>query len=495
MAFKFELEQWQKACDAFDSNNYDEALKTFISIADNAKMHFNIGSIFTVVNDHKRAITAFNRAIAKDPYFAVAYFQRGVSLFLLGNLEAAKFDFDSAYQRLRGNTLINYQQLGLPFRLYACEVLFNRGICQLYLNKIDAGLTDLYHAQKSKETEEHDIIDQAARARGKGYSVYSVPPGLLFRPSDIRLRQLKGIDMFHDKLSYPYTVSKRKNSIFVYNMHSVPPSTEISQPPTTPTTTTTITDMLHNVDTRRSPVTSFSSASSSSSINTFLHSPVSPILQREDSINRNSSNSTASASSHTSTNKKDFITKTNTNQKKNDLTITTRHTFLNDLNNNNNTSHEPIPTLTPTTPTIVNSGNSNRPVDDIVTTPGTAASSVHSSSATQFSTTNLAAVSPSSSQTSLVSNNLINGKLKIKCHFTDTRIILSSLDIRYEELVSKVAEKFQIDPKSIQLAYKDDEEEKVLMIDDDDLDMARQINRARQQQSFSAVEKLEIWIL
>lgn len=33
-----------------------------------------------------------------DPYFAVAYFQRGVSQFINNNMEAAKNDFDQAYQ-------------------------------------------------------------------------------------------------------------------------------------------------------------------------------------------------------------------------------------------------------------------------------------------------------------------------------------------------------------------------------------------------------------
>ncbi|KAI9299725.1 hypothetical protein BJ944DRAFT_273974, partial [Cunninghamella echinulata] len=99
--------------------------------------------------------------------------------------------------KLRSNQIINYQQLGLAFRLYACEVLFNRGICRLYLGKIDAGLTDLYHAQKSKMTEEHDVIDQAVRDRGKGYSVFSIPVGVLYRPPESRLRQVHGnIDMF-----------------------------------------------------------------------------------------------------------------------------------------------------------------------------------------------------------------------------------------------------------------------------------------------------------
>jgi hypothetical protein len=33
-----------------------------------------------------------------DPYFAVAFFQRGVSHFIKNNMEAAKNDFDQAYQ-------------------------------------------------------------------------------------------------------------------------------------------------------------------------------------------------------------------------------------------------------------------------------------------------------------------------------------------------------------------------------------------------------------
>lgn len=95
-------------------------------------------------------------------------------------------------------------------------MLFDRGICQLYLGKIDAGLTDLYHAQKSKMTEEHEVIDQAVRDRGKGYSVYSIPPGVLYRPPENRLRQMQGVDMFANvqKIQAP-TAAKfsRQNSV------------------------------------------------------------------------------------------------------------------------------------------------------------------------------------------------------------------------------------------------------------------------------------------
>ncbi|KAK4516063.1 uncharacterized protein ATC70_011024 [Mucor velutinosus] len=391
-------------------------------------MHFNIGSIFSILNDHKRAITAFNRAVAKDPYFAVGYFQRGVSMFLLGNLEAAKDDFDSAFQRLRGNSLINYQQLGLQFRLYSCEVLFNRGICQLYLGKIDSGLTDLYHAQKAKETEEHNIIDQAVRNRGKGYSVYSIPPGLLFRPSEIRLRQLKGIDMFHNKLvsQLHYTTPPRKNSILVDQpILTSSSSLALTEEPSSPSSPLAKGGPI--------PIKSLSSSSSSSS----LQSPISPI--------------TPITPTHHYTSKGASMSRRSTDKN--------GGADMRQLREN------------------------HRPSSNIR----------HTYSMTSATT---ASVSTNSSQTSLNSAISANhaGKLKTKCHYTDTRIVLTSTDVNYQELKSRIAEKFKINSKSIQLAYKDEEHEKVLIIDDEDLDMARQINRARHQLKQSVVEKLEIWI-
>jgi hypothetical protein len=61
------------------------------------------------------------------------YFQCGVSNFLLGRYELAYKDFEEALLYLRGNQAINYEQLGLQFRLYSAEVLFNKGLCHIYL--------------------------------------------------------------------------------------------------------------------------------------------------------------------------------------------------------------------------------------------------------------------------------------------------------------------------------------------------------------------------
>lgn len=59
--------------------------------------------------------------------------------------------------------MIDYAQLGLLFKLYACEVTFNRGLCYIYLQQKQAGMEDLIYAAKEKVVEDHDVIDDAIR--------------------------------------------------------------------------------------------------------------------------------------------------------------------------------------------------------------------------------------------------------------------------------------------------------------------------------------------
>lgn len=98
-----------------------------------------------------------------DQYLAVAYFQQGVSNFLVGDFEEALANFNDTLLYLRGNTYINYEQLGLKFKLYSCEVLFNRGLCYIYLQQKAGGLQDFAYAVKEKVTPDHDVIDDAIR--------------------------------------------------------------------------------------------------------------------------------------------------------------------------------------------------------------------------------------------------------------------------------------------------------------------------------------------
>lgn len=68
----------------------------------------------------------------------------------------------------------NYEQLGLKFRLFSAEVLFNKGLSQIYIGNTQAGLADMEEARKEKATDEHNVIDEAITERGEGYTVFSI---------------------------------------------------------------------------------------------------------------------------------------------------------------------------------------------------------------------------------------------------------------------------------------------------------------------------------
>jgi hypothetical protein len=74
----------------------------------------------------------------------------------------------------------NYEQLGLNFKLYAAEVLFNKGICLMYLDRMQEGMEALTEASTLKENANHDVIDEAVRDQGDGYTVFSVVCNLNF---------------------------------------------------------------------------------------------------------------------------------------------------------------------------------------------------------------------------------------------------------------------------------------------------------------------------
>lgn len=185
-----EIETWVTALARYDNNEFDEALGDFDKIADTSKILFNMGVIHATLGEHEKAVwlpapyqetaskritslltesvpsvqvDCYQRAIRLDQYLAVAYFQQGVSNFLLGDFEEALANFNDTLLYLRGNTMIDYAQLGLLFKLYSCEVLFNRGLCYIYLQQKEAGLQDLSYAVKEKVVEDHNVIDEAIR--------------------------------------------------------------------------------------------------------------------------------------------------------------------------------------------------------------------------------------------------------------------------------------------------------------------------------------------
>ncbi|KAJ8123592.1 hypothetical protein ONZ43_g501 [Nemania bipapillata] len=194
MSLKQEIETWVSALGRYDNNEFEDALREFEAISDTSKILFNMGVIHATLGEHEKAVECYQRAIRLDSYLAVAYFQQGVSNFLLGDFEEALANFNDTLLYLRGNTMIDYAQLGLLFKLYSCEVLFNRGLCYIYLQQKESGMQDLNYAVKEKVVEDHNVIDEAIREEAEGYTVFSIPVGVVYRPNEAKVRNLKTKD-------------------------------------------------------------------------------------------------------------------------------------------------------------------------------------------------------------------------------------------------------------------------------------------------------------
>ncbi|KAL4785776.1 hypothetical protein BJX76DRAFT_366687 [Aspergillus varians] len=217
MSLKQEIETWVQALEHFDNQEYDRALQSFAGIADTSKILFNCGVIYATLGEHEKAVECYQSAVSLDQYLAIAYFQEGVSNFLLGDFEEALANFNDTLLYLRGNTYIDYEQLGLKFRLYSCEVLFNRGLCYIYLNQVGPGMQDLEYASKEKVTPDHDVINDAIRERAEGYTVFSIPVGVIYRPNDAKVKNLKSKDYMGksrvvaaSRLSTPVDMSQKR---------------------------------------------------------------------------------------------------------------------------------------------------------------------------------------------------------------------------------------------------------------------------------------------
>ncbi|KAJ7708971.1 hypothetical protein B0H17DRAFT_1031379 [Mycena rosella] len=163
------------ALKAYDDGDIDTALDLFARICDRSKILVNMALIYAARGDHEAALARLVAATELDSYLAVAYFQCGVSNFLLARYDQAYKDFEEASLYLRGKPEENYDRLGLDFRLFSTEILFNQGLSLLRLGRVEEGLADMEEAKRAEVPDGHGIvIDSAIRDRGEGHTVFRV---------------------------------------------------------------------------------------------------------------------------------------------------------------------------------------------------------------------------------------------------------------------------------------------------------------------------------
>ncbi|XP_023562633.1 neutrophil cytosol factor 2 isoform X2 [Octodon degus] len=184
---------WNEGVLAADKKDWKGALDAFKAVQDpHSRICFNIGCMQTILENMPEAEKAFTRSINRDKHLAVAYFQRGMLYYQIEKYDLAIKDLKEALVQLRGNQLIDYKILGLQFKLFACEVLYNIALMYAKKGEWKKAEEQLALATSMKSEPRHSKIDKAVESvwKQKLYEPVVIPVGRLFRPNDRQVAQL-----------------------------------------------------------------------------------------------------------------------------------------------------------------------------------------------------------------------------------------------------------------------------------------------------------------
>lgn len=189
---------WSEGVAAADKGDWKGALKSFTTITEpRAKICFNIGCCHIVMGDLQEAEKAFKSTIEKDKHLAVGYFQRGSVFYKEGKYQEALQDFARCFTELRGNQLIDYKILGLTFKLYSCEILYNVALAHAKVGNWAKAEENLILALSQKVEPRHGTkIEKAMQEilKQKDFPLTEMPKGRLFQPNEKLVEQLEKKD-------------------------------------------------------------------------------------------------------------------------------------------------------------------------------------------------------------------------------------------------------------------------------------------------------------
>ncbi|KAJ9050199.1 hypothetical protein DSO57_1016530 [Entomophthora muscae] len=435
MAFKAGLEQWNLAVQTYESRDFHNSLAIFSDMGGTAKIHFNIGMIYSILGNYHLAISSFSAAIELDNYLAIAYFARALANIEVKDFKSAFEDFNDTLLYLRGNQSIDYLQLGLDFKLYSCEVLYNRGLCYFRLGSDAEGMNDCLAAIKEKKLPQHERISRALEDKGKNFDLYQLPEGCLFRPCESMVKNTKKIDYLGQAkvIAASQTTSVPSPSKSRQFPEPAPPSSAqgfgLAADPSRLLSRSGTISSVHYVP--RTPTRTNSVQNPPALMS--LKSPLRPgVMTRRNTDRPSPSNSL--------------------------LVGRGDETFVEPPSPKSILRR---PSTAPRTPPF-----SSSPEEDNYLNGSKPPSLTNSMSSLPSPSAYL--YEPESSRPRAP---VPRGKMKIRCHFNDTRSLMVDAAIRFEELQTKIQEKFSSEVP-LKLKYKDEDEELVLITDQEDLDMA-----------------------
>ncbi|KNC96546.1 uncharacterized protein SPPG_08134 [Spizellomyces punctatus DAOM BR117] len=463
MALKVELTQWVVGVEAYENGDFDGALRAFEQIADTSKIHFNIAMTFVNMGLLDEAIAALTRSVACDPFLAVAYFMRGVCLYNSNALNDSLADFNDALTYLRGNQFIDYAQLGLPYKLYSAKVSFNRGLCLAAMGQANEAYRDFDDAVRSRPSpsdsqEDLGNMDEALKMgeRAPEYlGPYALPPDLIYRPP-------KGKVKNSDKKDY---IGKAKvvASVEATDNYAGFSGRELKMK-TLPRAATTgrmleprsngasgglaKSATISGATTRGLPVRSATTNSPTRAMSPFTmpRRPAPDSLGRSDTFNRS-----------------EPLSRSNTTSR-----VRARSSSLasNTLPRNRNENYDYSTTSRSRAPV-----SEFNPIDELVDELAGNDDDYERYNRPAVQRNELRRANTASTVSSAFSStSSVADKVKVKAHYTDTRILLVPYTISHTELIERIQQKFKTG--ALRLKYKDEDGEMVMITDQEDLEVA-----------------------
>uniref|UniRef100_A0A3P9IT34 NADPH oxidase activator 1 n=1 Tax=Oryzias latipes TaxID=8090 RepID=A0A3P9IT34_ORYLA len=191
------LKLWDESVQAMDSRDWQGALEKLQQIQEpTSRILFNAATAHLALGHLDMALKCLDLTISKDEHLAVGFFQRAAVNMQLERLEDALSDCIWAQKHMRKNTVIDYKQLGLRFKLYSWQVCHPlTHICLMIPNITEAGASAPERFQ-SPVVRRLSAVDSALESdrRREPPPPLTVPESLVFRPRKQEVEQLQKKD-------------------------------------------------------------------------------------------------------------------------------------------------------------------------------------------------------------------------------------------------------------------------------------------------------------
>ncbi|XP_058491193.1 NADPH oxidase activator 1 [Solea solea] len=191
------LELWDESVQAMNIKDWQGALNKLEQITEpTSRTLFNTASAHLALGQLDLALQALDLTICKDERLAIAFFQRGAVMMQIDRLEEALSDCIWAQEHMRGNVVIDYRQLGLQFKLYSWQVLYNTAAVYCRMGQWDQANKVLLSANQERGGGRGGNIEVALDniLRKEVLVPVLVPGGVVFRPKKEDVKQLQQRD-------------------------------------------------------------------------------------------------------------------------------------------------------------------------------------------------------------------------------------------------------------------------------------------------------------